>query len=377
MFADFAADFIGSLNPLARAKKERLERGLPLYDYASGSVHDTGILFPQDILKSAMDHAFVCAEKYAPDSKGQLVAREAISHYYPGYKDGDEERIILTPGTSQSYWYVFTLLANAGDEIVVPRPCYPLFEYIAKLCKVTLTYYDLEVKDGAWGLNIDSLNRALSEKTRAIVLISPHNPTGHVLSRTESELIRHVACEKNIPLIVDEVFYEFVFDETCYENGNLPQRTVLADCPLVFTLNGFSKMFALPGMKIGWIKVDGRPDAVNTAVSALEMIADTFLPVQEMAQFAAAEIFKNGQVFLREYKKTIRDRWIEMKDVYSVVPQGGFYGVKFIGDRDEDVYALELLHKHGVLVHPGYFFTCPEPAVVFSFLRGTEHFALV
>ena len=378
MFSDVVDDLIGSLNPLARAKSERLQSGKPVYDYASGSVHDAGLIFPQDVLKSALDRAFVQSEKYQPDSKGQRVAREAVAKYYPGYVTRDEERVILTPGTSQSYWYVFALLANADDQIVVPRPCYPLFEYIAKLCKVRLAYYDLEVRDGRWCLNTESLSRAITPRTRGIVLISPHNPTGHVLSREETAVVRHIASEKQIPLIVDEVFYEFVFDDTLRDlDGQLAQRAGLRDCPLVFTLNGFSKMFALPGMKIGWIKVDGSADLVRRSVAALETIADTFLATNEIAQFAVPEIFKKGVDFMEMYKKVVRERFEDMRSWYSVVPQGGFYGVKCIGDRDEDVYVLELLQEKGVLVHPGYFYSLSEAGIVFSFVRGAADFSLV
>lgn len=378
MFADFADDFIGSLNPLARAKAERLTQGLPLYDFASGNVQDVGIFFPQDALRSILDRALPLAERYVPDSKGQLVARQAIARYYGDYRDGDEERVIVTPGTSQSYWYLFSLLANPGDEIVVPRPCYPLFAYIAKLCHVELTYYDLEVKDGAWQLNIDSLSRAITEKSRAIMLISPHNPTGHVLSREEVAVVKHLAIEKNIPLILDEVFYEFVFDPSCRDaSGHLPQRSGFSECPLVFTLNGFSKMFALPGMKIGWIKVEGEERLVDHSLAALETIADTFLATNEIAQFSVPDIFNEGIPFMRSYVAQISRNFETMKHLYSVVPQGGFYGVKEIGDRDEDVYALELLHKKGIVVHPGYYFSLAEPSIVFSFVKGGEDFSLV
>lgn len=378
MFADFADDFVGSLNPLAYAKKERQEQGMPIYDYASGNVHDAGILFPQPILKSALDHAFVLAEKYKPDSKGQLCAREAIARYYPDYATGDEDRIIMTPGTSQSYWYVFTLLARPGDEIVVPRPCYPLFEYIAKLCHVRLAYYNLEVRDGRWQMDIESLTRVLTDRTRAIVLISPHNPTGHVLSREEVAVVRHIAAEKDIPLIVDEVFYEFVFDsdfvDDFHPSRELPQRAGFRDAPLVFTLNGFSKMFALPGLKIGWIRVQGSKALVDRSVAVLETIADTFLATNEVAQFAVPEIFENGRAFMAQYKRDIFERFSQMRSQYSIVLQGGFYGVKFIGDRDEDSYALDLLRMHGVLVHPGYFYALSEPSIVFSFVKGGEDF---
>ncbi len=366
MFSRLIDDFIGSFNPLARAKIERLAEGGAIYDAASGSVHDAGLFFPDNVLKDALDAGLVASRSYAPISKGQLVARKAVAEYYGG---GNPEQIVMTPGTSQSYWYLFSLFADPGDEILVPRPCYPLFDYIAKLCHATLTYYDLRVVDGAWGIDLASVSAAVTSKTRAVVLISPHNPTGHVASREEVRGLAAIAREKGLPMIIDEVFYEFVFGGAWGADYVLPQRTGFADCPLVCTVNGFSKMFALPGMKIGWIRLEGRSDLVEKGVAALETIADTFLATSEQAQFAVPMIFQRGQEFLMEYKKELRRRWECSWNLYSIVPDGGFYGVKFIGDRDEDVYTIDLLRKHGVLVHPGYFFMIDRPAVVFSFLH--------
>ncbi len=374
MFSRLIDDFVGSFNPLARAKADRLATGGVIHDAASGGVHDAGFFFPDDILRDALDVGLKASRSYTPISKGQRVAREAVVAYYGG---GDPERVVMTPGTSQSYWYLFSLLADPGDEILVPRPCYPLFDYIAKLCHATLIYYDLRVEDGKWTIDLESVAAAITSKTKAIVLISPHNPTGHVASEDEVRGLAKIVREKGLPLIIDEVFYEFVFEGSGDRGGSdmtreLPQRRGFADCPLVFTVNGFSKMFALPGMKIGWIRVEGRSDLVERGLAALETIADTFLATSEQAQFAVPMIFQRGREFLAEYKKILRQRWEVSRDLYSVIPQGGFYGVRYIGDRDEDVFTIELLRQHGILLHPGYFFMIDRPAIVFSFLRSSE-----
>ncbi len=362
-------DFAGEPNDISRLRSERELIGLPVYDLASASVNDAGIYFPESILRDAVDHGLAAARHYKPDSKGQIVAREAIARYYEGAVSPNH--VLMTPGTSQSYWYLFKLLANPGDEILVPRPSYPLFEYIARLAEVTLTYYDLKVDGDRWVIDIDSLMRNITPLTRAITLISPHNPTGHVLSTDEARVIASLSTIKKLPLIVDEVFCEFSYDQHGVSRNatSLPQRREFSGCPLVFTLNGFSKMFALPGVKIGWVTVTGDNDLVRRSVAAFETIADTFLATGEPMQFAVPEVFERGVDFLAEYRAEIGRRFLLEMDSYSIAPQGGFYGVRFIDERDEHEYVLKMLQEYGVLLHPGYFFGLQQPAIVFSFLR--------
>lgn len=368
-FARLMDDFAGEPNDIARLRSKREENGLPVYDLASANVNDAGIYFPEDVLHDAVLHGLKQSKKYEPDSKGQLVARQAIADYY-----GDSispDHVIITPGTSQSYLYLFKLLANPGDEILVPRPAYPLFEYIARLAEVTLTYYNLKVDNGQWVVDMESIMQSITPRTRGITLISPHNPTGHVLSIDEARVIASLATIKKLPLIVDEVFCEFAYENNgaLREAKDLPQRKEFRNCPLVFTLNGFSKMFALPGVKIGWMTACGDEDLIRRSVAALETIADTFLATSEPMQFAVPEIFEKGRKFLEEYRREVSNRLQTAKNLYSIVPRGGFYGVRMIGEVDEHEFVLRALREYGVLLHPGYFFGIDERAIVFSFLR--------
>ena len=169
-----------------------------------------------------------------------------------------------------------------------------MFDYIAKLCGVTMTHYRLlESRD--WAIDLEHLENQISTRTRAIVLISPHNPTGMVANAAQIAGLAEIAARHQLPIISDEVFSDFLF-----ELDSLP-RPASSNAPLVFTLNGFSKMFALPGIKFGWMVVSGDPELVQKSLAGLEMISDTFLPVNEIVQLAAPLIFDGGVDFKRKY----------------------------------------------------------------------------
>ena len=334
-------------------------------DLVKGNVNEHGIVYPQDILGQILQDSLGRARVYKPDSLGQIEAREAISAYYQNRISSTQ--IIITPGTSISYWYCFKLLAEPGDEILTPQPSYPLFDYIARLCGVTLTTYALDESEG-WAIDLEHLERQIGSRTRAIVLISPHNPTGMVASPEQLDELAGIAARYEIPIISDEVFNEFLFDR-----DELP-RPAFTDAPLVFTLNGFSKMFALPGMKIGWIGVSGDGHLVDRTLSALELISDTFLPVSEAAQFAVPQIFARGQQFLDRYRQWIvgcRNVALECLAGCEVVPPAGGFYVTARLSTDEDHAALQLLRHNGILVHPGYFYDIAPDHLVMTFIQ--EH----
>lgn len=364
-FSSLAESLTAPKNPLYILHDELRAAGHEILDLVKGNVNEHGIVYPQDELREILREASELARVYKPNSLGQRSAREAISAYYDGRIPATQ--LVVTPGTSVSYWYCFKLLAEAGDEILTPRPSYPLFDYIARMCGVTLTTYDLD-ESRNWAIDLEHLDRQISSKTRAIVLISPHNPSGMVASADQLNELAAIAARYEVPIIADEVFSEFLSG-----HDSLP-RPAFTDAPLVFTLNGFSKMFALPGLKIGWIGISGDDHLVDKALSSLELISDTFLPVNETAQFAVPQIFARGKEFLATYKRWIaecRGIAVDCLDGCSfAAPEGGFYvTLRLPASIDEEQAALKLLRESHVLVHPGYFYDIAPDHLVMTFIQ--------
>ncbi len=373
MFSTIASRLHGESNSLYRLRDDMRDRGHSIEDLVSGNINEQGFLFPQKRLEEILVNASRRCRIYRPDSFGQEPARTAVSDYY---RDSalavDPDRIVITPGTSFSYWYCFKLIADEGDEILCPCPSYPLFEYIAALSGVKLMPYPL-METRNWRIDVERLEASISTKTRALVLISPHNPTGHVASSEEIENLAEVARRHDLAIISDEVFSEFLL-----RDQPLP-RPARSDAPLVFTLNGFSKMFALPGMKFGWMAVSGEKDKVRQALRSLEIMSDTFLPVNEIVQASAAEIFKAGHSVRDEFARRIRDCWELMENALSgsrrvtySAPEGGFYVVLRLGNVDEGTASEAVLRENRLLVHPGYFYDMEPNHLVLSFVQKPD-----
>ncbi len=372
MFSKVACRLHGETNPLYRLRDEIIRGGGEIVDLTSGNVTEQGILFPQPVLENILVEAARRSRIYKPDSFGQMSAREAISDYYRTQNVTiPPQQILLTPGTSIAYWYCFKLLADEGDEIVCPRPSYPLFDYIAALSGVKMIPYRLNERRG-WAIDLEHLENSLSTKTRALVLISPHNPTGRVTTDEELDAVATLAARHDLAIIADEVFNEFLI-----KPGALP-RPAGKCAPLVLTLNGFSKMFALPGIKLGWMAVSGEASRTREAMRALELISDTFLPVNETVQAAVPGIFQEGRAFLSSYSNEIRARWevarrfLEQSQRLSFVPPNGGFYVSLRIERDEGAVAEDILNRTHILVHPGYFYDIDPDHLVFSYVLNTE-----
>jgi hypothetical protein len=372
-FSDFAANLGGPKNPLYQLHERLKAEGAKVTDLVRGNVNEHGIVYPPDTLAEILREAAQAARIYHPDSLGQRPAREAIAAHYHGLKIAPDQ-IVITPGTSVSYWYCFKLLTENGDEILCPRPSYPLFDYIARLAGVYMRQYRLDEKRG-WAIDLDHLESQITTGTRAIILISPHNPTGMVAGVDELRGLAEIATRHALPIISDEVFSPFLFGLDSFP------RAAQTDAPLVFTLNGFSKMFALPGMKVGWMAISGDETLVKKSLAALDLISDTFLPVNEIAQFAVPDIFHRGGAFLNEYKDWVRGcraAAVEaLKGANFTHPRGGFYITVPTG-RDEEEAAASLLKNDGILVHPGYFYDIAPDHLVMTFIDEPqlvrEHF---
>ena len=372
MFSTVASRLHGETNPLYSLRDEFTRTGHPILDLTSGNVTEHGIVFPPPLLREILVEAASRCTVYQPDSFGQRPAREAVSGYYAEQGISiPPEQVLLTPGTSLSYWYAFKLLADEGDEILCPRPSYPLFDYIAALSGASLIPYPLD-EERNWAIDLEKLENCISTRTRALVVISPHNPTGRVATSGELSALADLAQRHDLAILFDEVFSEFLL-----RPGILP-RPAGGSAPLVLTLNGFSKMYALPGMKFGWMAVTGEPGRVRRALRALEMISDTFLPVNEVVQAAAPEIFTRGRDFLGTYKEEICARWRIVRECVDGSrhcrhsrPDGGFYVTLRIG-RDEEAAAEDILRATRMLVHPGHFYDIAPNHLVLSFVLERE-----
>lgn len=376
MFSDIVDDFIGEPNFLARLKEEVVASGRSYVDLVCGNIQDIGLFFPDNFLREVWSDVLEETRHYLPDSRGRSSARQAISRYYDAQFDPKD--IFVVPGTSVAYGYLFSLFCNPGDAVAVPAPSYPLCEYIARLARVTLVPYQLVLRGHRWEIDKTSMEQACKHpRMRAIVAISPHNPTGHVLSLSEVNLLDELSHRYRLPVIVDEVFSPYVFD-SAFQKG-LPHRFAWKRAPLVCVLNGFSKMLALPGAKFGWIALRGEAHEVRRAGEALETICDTFLATNEWVQAMAPRIFAQGTRIFQSFHDDIERRYCAFSGVFSHDIQGGYYGIRFLkegsGNDDEETMVARLLREQGVLVHPGYFYACDRAAVVFSFLRLTSSIA--
>ena len=300
------------------------------------------------------------AMHYDPQPRGLLTARRAVCGYYReahGIFDLDPERLILTTSTSEAYSYVFRLLCNPGDEILVPKPSYPLFEFLADLADVKLVTYP-QVYDHGWQIDFDSLDKGASPQTRAVIVVHPNNPTGSYISAAETSALNAFCREYHLALIVDEVFLDYAHD------GASRPSFVNNAAALTFTLSGISKISALPQMKLAWVATSGPDAIVADAGTRLEIIADTFLSMNAPVQHAAPVLLdqrKHVQPLLLDRVRTNRvelDRQLVSHPSCARLRVDGGWNVVLrvpaVGS-DEDL-AIRLLREAAVSVHPGHFY---------------------
>ncbi len=298
--------------------------------------------------------ADVAALQYDPDPRGMRVAREAVAGYYRGHgATVDADEIVLTTSTSEAYSYVFRLLCDAGDEVLIARPSYPLFDFLAELDDVRLRSYPL-FYDHGWWIDFAELERAITERTRAVVVVHPNNPTGHATSAAERERLEEVCARRGLALVVDEVFLDYPLREgERVESFAAGEHQVLT-----FVLSGMSKIAGLPQMKAAWMAVCG-PEK-DEALGRMEVIADTFLsmnaPVQQaLPAWMAGRGAVQGQIRARVGANL---RAAEEAGVEVLRADAGWSAVLRLPQREGEVWR-ELLEV-GVVVHPGEFYGMAE-----------------
>jgi alanine-synthesizing transaminase len=397
-------------NPLARLLQEKRSAGARVLDLTESNPTQAGISYPREILRAFDEERGL---RYEPSPRGSAPAREAVAEYYAERgRVVSPDRIVLTASTSEAYAWLFKLLADPGDEVLTPRPSYPLFEFLAGLECVRVRQYPLRY-DGAWHVDFEELERGISERTRAIVVVNPNNPTGSFLR--EGEKLDAMARSRGLALMMDEVFWDYGLGDcepsrsllkkgTRYvrsadrsvhggfpaEDGSLvggdsvvsplfPQAAAKTGA-LTFTMSGLSKIAGLPQMKLGWVVVEG--DGADAAIERLEFIADTFLSVATPVQAALARLMELS----RGVRAQIRDRTRENLNVLRAAVarsdmdvlnvEGGWSAILRVPRvRSEQEWVLMLLGERDVLVQPGYFYDFESEAyLVVSLLTRPEVF---
>ena len=315
---------------------------------------------------------------YDPHPKGLHGAREAVCEYHRQRgAEVDPEQVILTASTSEGYSFLFRLLCNPGDEVLVPAPSYPLFEFLASIQDVKLVSYPL-LNDHGWQIDLHGLAEALTPRTRAILVVHPNNPTGSFVKPTEMEILDARCRERGVALVADEVFLDYTHDGV--------NRLSFAGSrqALTFTLSGISKICALPQMKLAWIVVGGPPELAREAMGRLEVIADTYLSVSTPVQLALPGFLARRDGIQRQVKERVAGNLAELdrqlvkqKSVQRLEVEGGWYAVLRVPvTRSDEDLAIELLERHSVIVHPGHFYDFPgEGYLVLSLITQAEIFA--
>ena len=352
---------------LAQATREARSSGRDIVDLTVSNPTVCGFHFQQERILGTLTQP--ASMIYDPDPRGIVSAREAVTRYYAGHgAEVRPEALILTTSTSEAYSFVFRLLCDPGDEVLVAQPGYPLFDFLADLESVRLCAYPL-FYDYGWWIDFAELERRIGPATRAIVIVSPNNPTGHVTKRAERERLEEICVRHGLALIVDEVFldYGLVAPVESFARGPHPALT--------FVVSGLSKIAALPQMKVGWLACLGPHDACAKALARLEVIADTFLSMNAPAQLALATWLETRTSIVPQILLRVRSNLavIAAAGLEHLPVEAGWSAVLRL---TRPFLAEDMVSEAGIVLHPGSFYgiTGANRAVV-SLLGAEDRFA--
>ena len=333
--------------------------GRELLDLTVSNPTTVGLEYREEELLGALANRE--ALRYEPQPRGLLTAREAIANYYSerGARISPDD-LILTTSTSEAYSFVFRLLCDPGDAVLVPTPSYPLFDFLAEIQDVKLVPYEL-VYDHGWQIDFTSLARGIERadaRCRVILVVHPNNPTGSYVKLREAEEMSRVCAENGLAIIADEVFLDYSLSE------GEPLTFSANDAVLTFTLSGLSKISALPQMKVAWIAVSGPQDLKDEALARLEVIADTYLSMNAPIQLAVPAMLEARYSIQSQLMQRVSGNLQELdsqlarqKLCHRLDIEGGWYAILRVPATvpDEDL-AIALLQEKGVLVQPGHFY---------------------
>jgi len=356
-------------NDFTRAVREVRASGVEVLDLTVSNPTACGFAYDSEALLGPLSDSRALV--YEPEALGMVRAREAVAGYYREHRtEVGVERVCLTTSTSEAYSFLFRLLCDPGDEVLIARPSYPLFEFLAELDDVKLVEYPL-LYDAGWHVDFYALEAAVTAKTKAVVVVHPNNPTGNFASAKESAALQEFCARRGLALIVDEVFLDYALEGV--EARSFAAETCEA---LTFVLSGLSKVCGLPQMKVSWI-VAGGP-GVGDAMARLEVIADTFLSMNAPMQFALPQWLAGRGAMQREIRERVRanlavlDARLAGTQANRLVMDAGWAAVVRVPRHGGFV---EEAMERGVLVQPGEFYGLPEGRVVLSLLTPVEIWA--
>jgi alanine-synthesizing transaminase len=366
-------------NNLSEALARHRAAGNPLLDLTASNPTTCGFHYDHHAILQAL--ASPAALVYTPEPKGLESARRAVAAYYAERGDDVAQQdfiddIILTTSTSEAYSFVFRSLCNPGDEILVPAPSYPLFDFLADIQDVKPVRYPL-VYDYGWQIDFPALERAITPRTRAMIAVHPNNPTGHFCSASEVTKLNEICSRRQMALIADEVFLDFVLA------AEKPQSFAANNSSLTFTMSGLSKISGLPQMKFAWLVASGPRELKSQALARLEVIADTYLSMNAPVQHAAPALLAQRHGFQRQLMERVRQNLAELdlqlsrqKLCTRLEVQGGWYAVLRVpATRPDEDLAIALLETRNVYVHPGHFYDFPaEGHLVVSLIAPQTDF---
>ena len=364
-------------NQLTQLRKQLEDDGVDVIDLAESNPTRVGFDYSPELLKDFSDPRNL---DYTPSAVGLMAARTAVAEYLSrDDRRVDPERVVLTATTSEAYSSLFKLLCNPGDRVLVPEPSYPLLEHLARLDGVEPVPYRL-VFHGRWEIDPGSLSVAAENDVRAVIAVSPNNPTGSYLSPADHKALLQVCRRHRCALIVDEVFSGYPI------NMAVPVTSVLDNSSdvLTFCLGGLSKAVGLPQVKLSWFVVDGVGNDVESALRAVGFVTDTYLSVSTPVQLATPDLLVSGQALTGQIRQRASGNFRRLERLakrfssVSVFPvEGGWYAVVQVPALySEEQLALRLLKEAYVHVHPGYFFDFSNGVfLVVSLLPPTDRFS--
>jgi aspartate/methionine/tyrosine aminotransferase len=365
-------------NRLSAALAAHRAAGKPLFDLTISNPTECGFHYDEEAILDALRNP--ASLKYEPNPRGIVVARNAVAQYYAERGTAISiDDIFLTTSTSEAYSYAFRTLCNPDDELLIPEPSYPLFEFLADIQDVRLVRYPL-IYDHGWQIDFHTMEQAITPRTRGVIVVNPNNPTGHFCKPEEMRKLNEICASRELAIVADEVFLDFALksEQQASFAGN--------SGALTFTTSGLSKICGLPQMKAAWLIISGPNQRKVEAAARIEVIADTYLSMNAPIQWVLPTLLGQRREFQQQLIARVRENIAELdkqlagqKSCNRLEVEGGWSAViRVPATRSDEDLALALLSTKGVYVHPGHFYDFPSEGYLvvsliiaeFEFIEG-------